>query len=107
MFRLLDAEEFQRRFMGWVAAHFTVKRGQVIAVDGKTAPGSYDPLRGQAAIHRVSAWARESELLWGQRKVDDKSNEITAVPELLKMLFIKGCIVTVDALNCQKDIAHH
>jgi predicted transposase YbfD/YdcC len=105
VFRLLDAMEFQRRFMGWVAAHFSVKQGQVIAVDGKTARGSHDAYRGQTAIHLVSAWAQESGLLLGQRKVDDKSNEITAVPELLKLLFIKGCVVTVDALNCQKDIA--
>lgn len=105
VFRLLDGAEFQRRFMGWVATHFTIQRGQVIAVDGKTARGSHDHLRGQEAIHLVSAWARESGLLLGQRKVEDKSNEITAVPELLKVLFIKGCIVTVDALNCQKDIA--
>jgi predicted transposase YbfD/YdcC len=105
VFRLLDADEFQRRFIGWVAAHFGVKPGQVIAVDGKTARGSRDRFRGQDALHLVSAWARESGVLLGQRKVEDKSNEITAVPELLKMLFIKGCIVTVDALNCQKDIA--
>jgi predicted transposase YbfD/YdcC len=105
VFRLLDAAEFQRRFMIWVEHHFRVPRGQVIAVDGKTARGSGDGFRGQEAIHLVSAWASETGVLLGQRKVDAKSNEITAVPELLKLLFIKGCIVTVDALNCQKDIA--
>jgi predicted transposase YbfD/YdcC len=105
VFRLLDAGEFQRRFMGWVEQHFHVPRGQVIAVDGKTARGSKDSFRGQDAIHLVSAWASETGLLLGQRQIDEKSNEITAVPELLKLLFIKGCIVTVDALNCQKDSA--
>lgn len=105
VFRLLDASEFQRRFMGWVEQHFAVARGQVIAVDGKTVRGSKDSFRGQDAIHLVSAWASETGLLLGQRRTDEKSNEITAVPELLKVLFIKGCIVTVDALNCQKDIA--
>lgn len=105
VFRLLDAAEFQRRFMRWVEQHFHVPRGQVIAVDGKTARGSRDSFRGQDAIHLVSAWATETGVLLGQRKVDDKSNEITVVPDLLKLLFIKGCIVTVDALNCQKDIA--
>lgn len=105
VFRLLNAAEFQRRFMRWVEAHFTIPAGQVIAVDGKTLRGSYDTFRRQEAIHLVSAWASESGVLLGQRKVDAKSNEITAVPELLKLLFIKGCVVTVDALNCQKDIA--
>jgi len=105
VFRLLDAAEFQRRFMTWVEQHFRVPRGQVIAVDGKTARGSRDGFQGQEAIHLVSAWASEAGVLLGQRKVDEKSNEITAVPELLNLLFIKDCIVTVDALNCQKDIA--
>lgn len=105
VFRLLDAGEFQRRFMRWVEQHFHVPRGGVIAVDGKTARGSSDRFSGQDALHLVSAWASEAGVLLGQRKVDSKSNEITAVPELLKLLFIKGCIVTFDALNCQKDIA--
>lgn len=105
VFRLLDAAAFQGRFMTWVEQHFRQPRGQVIAVDGKTARGSHDRFRGQEAIHLVSAWASEAGVLLGQRKVDDKSNEITAVPELLSLLFIKGCIVTVDALNCQKGIA--
>lgn len=105
IFRLLNAAEFQRRFMRWVEAHFTVPTGQVIAVDGKTVRGSRDTFHGQDAIHLVSAWASESGVLLGQRKVDAKSNEMTAIPELLKLLFIKGCIVTVDALNCQKAIA--
>jgi len=91
--------------MKWVEATFGVTRGQVISVDGKTVRGSRDRFQGQDAIHLVSAFAHQSGILLGQRKVDDKSNEITAVPELLKTLFIKGCVVTVDALNCQKDIA--
>jgi predicted transposase YbfD/YdcC len=105
VFRLLDAAEFQQRFLRWVALYFEVPEGQVIAVDGKTARGSYDTFRGQDAIHLVSAWASETGILLGQRKVDEKSNEIKAVPELLEQVNIKGCIVTVDALNCQKDIA--
>ncbi len=105
VFRILDATAFQERFMKWVEITFSVARGQVIAVDGKTARGSRDSFRGQDAIHLVSAFAHQSGILLGQRKVDDKSNEITAVPELLKTLFIKGCVVTVDALNCQKDTA--
>lgn len=105
VFRLVNAQEFQQRFMGWVEQHFSVERGQVIAVDGKRVRGSRDTFQGQDAIHLVSAWASESGILLGQRKVEAKSNEITAVPDLLKLLFIKGCTVTVDALNCQKEIA--
>jgi predicted transposase YbfD/YdcC len=105
VFRLLDAAEFQRRLMAWVEQHFHIPRGQVIAVDGKPVRGSKDSFCGQEAIHLVSAWASETGVLLGQRKSDAKSNEITAVPELLQLLFIKDCIVTVDALNCQKDIA--
>lgn len=105
VFRLVDGQAFQERFLGWVEETFSIPRGQVIAVDGKTARGSRDSYRGQEAIHLVSAFAHTSGVLLGQRKVDSKSNEITAVPELLKTLFIKDCIVTVDALNCQKDIA--
>lgn len=88
VFRLVDAEEFQRRFMSWVEQHFHVPRGQVIAVDGKTARGSRDRFRDQEAIHLVSAGASETGILLGQRKVDEKSDEITAVPELLTLLFI-------------------
>lgn len=105
VFRVLDADAFQERFMRWVERAFQVKTGDVIAVDGKTARGSRDRFRGQSAIHLVSAFAHERGLLLGQRRVDEKSNEITAVPELLKTLFIKGCVVTVDALNCQKETA--
>ena len=75
VFGLLDAEAFQERFMRWVEATFAVERGQVIAVDGKTAQGSRDNYRGQEAIHLVSACAHASGLLLGQRKVDDQSNE--------------------------------
>src|SRR5579859_2487756 len=105
VFSLLDATAFQERFARWVERVFSVERGQVIAIDGKTVRGSHDKRAGQGAIHLVSAWASESGLLLGQRKVDDKSNEITAIPELLKSLYVAGCIVTIDALGCQKDIA--
>lgn len=80
------------------------KAGETIAVDGKTARHSYDTLTGQPAIHLVSAWATESGLALGQVKVDSKSNEITAIPKLLKLLDIAGCTVTTDAMGCQKEI---
>jgi predicted transposase YbfD/YdcC len=105
VFSLLDAQAFQERFAGWVEGVFKVKRDQVLAIDGKTVRGSHDKRNGQEAIHLVSAWASESGLLLGQRKVDEKSNEITAIPELLKSLYVAGCIVTIDAMGCQKAIA--
>ena len=105
VFGLLDAQAFQERFARWVEQVFVVTRGQVIAIDGKTARRSGDSTLGKDAIHLVSAWASENGLLLGQRKVDDKSNEITAIPELLQLLYVSGCIVTIDAMGCQTDIA--
>jgi hypothetical protein len=77
--------------MAWVEQHFHIPRGQVIAVNGKTARGSRDSFCGQEAIHLVSAWASETGVLLGQRKIDEKFNEITAVPELLKLGLIHFC----------------
>ncbi len=105
VFSLLDADAFQARFGRWVEGVFRVKREQVIAIDGKTVRGSHDKRKGQGPIHLVSAWASESGLLLGQRRVADKSNEITAIPELLKCLYVAGCIVSIYAMGCQKDIA--
>jgi predicted transposase YbfD/YdcC len=105
VFRMLDAEEFQRSFMRWVEQVFKVMGGQVIAIDGKTVRRSHDKTIGKDAIHMVSAWASTNGITLGQRKVDDKSNEITAIPELLRLLHIAGCIVTIDAMGCQTAIA--
>ena len=80
------------------------EKGEVIAVDGKVLKHSYDKGADKGAIHMVSAWATTSRLVLGQRQVDQKSNEITAIPELIKILDICGCIVTIDAMGCQKDI---
>jgi predicted transposase YbfD/YdcC len=105
VFSLLDAQAFQDRFARWVEGVFTVTRGQVIAIDGKTARRSYDKRNGKGALHLVSAWASGNSILLGQRKVDEKSNEITAIPDLLEQLYVAGCIVTIDAMGCQKEIA--
>jgi predicted transposase YbfD/YdcC len=105
VFRVIDAEEFQRSFMRWIELVFTVTKGQVIAIDGKTVRRSHDKTIGKDAIHMVSAWASTNGITLGQRKVDDKSNEITAIPELLRLLNVAGCIVTIDAMGCQKKIA--
>jgi predicted transposase YbfD/YdcC len=105
VFGMIDGEEFQRSFTRWVEQVFTVTEGQVVAIDGKTARRSHDKSIGKDAIHMVSAWANANGIVLGQRKVNNKSNEITAIPELLDLLSITGCIVTIDAMGCQKKIA--
>jgi len=105
VFARLDPAQFQECFLAWVQAIGELTPGQVVAVDGKTLRRSHDRTLGQSAIHMVSAWATANRLVLGQVKVDEKSNEITAIPELLRVLELEGCIVTIDALGCQKDIA--
>lgn len=105
VFAALDAEAFQSCFVRWVEGVFKVTGGQVVAIDGKTLRGSQDTYLGKKAIHMVSAWASANGIVLGQRKVDDKSNEITAIPELLQALDVAGCIVTIDAMGCQTKIA--
>lgn len=105
VFARLKPEPFQRAFLAWVQAVAEVTQGQVIAVDGKTLRRSHDHRLGQEAIVMVSAWATANQLVLGQTKVDDKSNEITAIPHLLELLALSGCIVTVDAVGCQPKIA--
>jgi predicted transposase YbfD/YdcC len=105
VFAALNPEEFENSFMEWVQAINQLTAGQVIAIDGKQMRGSKDVAAGKEAIYMVSAWATANQLVLGQRKVDEKSNEITAVPQLLKMLDITGCIVTVDAISTQTKIA--
>jgi predicted transposase YbfD/YdcC len=104
IFASLDSKEFQRCFVAWVAALTGVPEG-VIAVDGKTVRRSYQKKGGKEAIHMVSAFAARQRLVLGQVKVADKSNEIVAIPALLKMLVIEGAIVTIDAMGCQRNIA--
>jgi len=105
VFAVLDAEQFQASFIGWVQAVTKVLSGQIVPIDGKKLRRSHDKAIGKDAIHMVSAWASENSMVLGQLKVDDKSNEITAIPQLLDLLEIEGCIVTIDAMGCQKKIA--
>jgi len=105
VFNRLDAKQFERCFLSWIQAVSGLLPGQVIAIDGKTLRRSHDKGIGKGAIHMVSAWALENQLILGQLKVDEKSNEITAIPKLLKALALSGCIVTIDAIGCQKEIA--
>lgn len=100
---ILDAEQFGEAFINWMQMIATISG--VIALDGKTIRHSFDTALGKSAIHMVSAWSSANRLVLGQVKVDDKSNEITALPKLLRLLVIKGCLVTIDAMGCQTEIA--
>lgn len=105
VFACLDAEQFRACFKEWIKAVYKITKGQIVAIDGKKLRRSHDKTLGKKAIHMVSAWAAENRLILGQVKVDDKSNEITAIPQLLDVLEITGCIVTIDAMGCQKEIS--
>jgi predicted transposase YbfD/YdcC len=105
VFARLNPEQFQVCFSSWVQAVFAITSGQVIALDGKQLRHSYDKTLGKSAIYMVSAWATVNELVLGQVKVYDKSNEITVIPALLALLDITGCIVTIDAMGCQTKLA--
>lgn len=100
----LSPEQVQSCFIKWVNA-IREKIPEVIAVDGKTARRSHNKRKGVPALHMVSAWATSNRLVLGQQATQEKSNEITAIPALLKLLELKGCIVTIDAMGCQRDIA--
>jgi predicted transposase YbfD/YdcC len=106
VFMLINPDAFERRFSAWTRtlSDQAVER-EVVAIDGKTVRRSFDRSRDQAPLHLVSAWASERGLSLGQRAVDGQSNEITAIPELLDALDLHGCLVTLDAMGCQKEIA--
>jgi predicted transposase YbfD/YdcC len=99
----LDPEELRACFLSWTRALSERYPCEIVAIDGKTLRHSFDHAASQAAIHMVSAWATANRLVLGQDKVDDKSNEITAIPKLLRLVALDGCIVTIDAMGCQKE----
>lgn len=101
----LKPREFEKCLLSWVTSLHEITDGQVIAIDGKTLRRSYDAASSKAALHMVSAWATTNHVALGQVATDAKSNEITAIPKLLEMLEIKGCLVTIDAMGCQREIA--
>lgn len=107
LFSRLNPKELQSCFRRWIKAVFRFTRKQVVAIDGKSARRSYEDgeHKHQGMLHMVSAWAAENGIVLGQIKTEEKSNEITAIPELLNLLAIEGCIVTIDAMGCQKKIA--
>jgi len=101
----LDPQEFARSLLNWTRAQVRLPVGEIVPIDGKTLRGSHDRATGREAVELVSAWAASQRLTLGQVKVAADSNEITAVPEVLRTLDVAGCIVTADALNCQKQTA--
>jgi predicted transposase YbfD/YdcC len=105
LFERLDPDEFPKGFLGGIEALQDATERQVIAIDGKALRRSFDRAKGKSALHLVHARATANHPLLGQVAVDEKSNEITAIPKLLKMLGISGAIVTIDAMGCQKEIA--
>jgi predicted transposase YbfD/YdcC len=104
VFSLIDPQAFQQCFVDWVKSVSHITEGQVISIDGKRMCNSGED-GAKAVVHMVSAWSNENNMVLAQQKVDDKSNEITAIPALLDMLYIKGCLITIDAMGCQKTIA--
>ena len=105
VFAAIDTQEFSHAFSRWAADLTQLTAGQIIAIDGKCLRRSLDRASGKAAIYMVSAWAHQNQLVLGQQKVDDKSNEITAIPKLLMQLDIAGAVITMDAMRCQTKIA--
>jgi predicted transposase YbfD/YdcC len=106
VFSLLSPAAFQECFRAWIESVRAVHTGEeIVAIDGKSLRRSHDRKRGLGPLHMVSAWAVNSRVVLGQRATEAKSNEITAIPELLETLMLRGCIVTIDAMGCQKAIA--
>ena len=105
IFRLVDPDEFEKSFLNWTRLVADLSPEEVVAIDGKTLRGSHDKQDGKVAIHCVSAFASSNQLVLGQLVTEEKSNEITAIPKLLDTLAISDCLVTIDAMGCQKAIA--
>jgi predicted transposase YbfD/YdcC len=105
VFKAIKPAEFERCLLSWITSLHEVTAGQLVAIDGKTLRQSFDKADAKSAIHMVSAWATANHISLGQVVVDEKSNEITAIPELLELLEISGALVTIDAMGCQVEIA--
>lgn len=105
VFAALNPKEFERFFIKWVSAVSSLTEGELINIDGKTLRGSHDKYQGKEALHLVQAWANSNSLVIGQLRSEGKKNEIKTIPKLLELLAIEGCIITIDAMGCQKAIA--
>jgi predicted transposase YbfD/YdcC len=105
LFKAIKPDEFERCLLSWVTSLHEITAGQLVAIDGKTLRQSFDKADAKSAIHMVSAWATANHISLGQVVVDQKSNEITAIPKLLDLLDVSGCLVSIDAMGCQVEIA--
>lgn len=105
LFARINVNAFEKCFINWMQSVVQLTEGQVIAIDGKTLRGSASATNGKKAIHMVSAFASANQVVLGQLACEEKSNEITAIPALLELIVVKGCIITIDAMGCQTDIA--
>lgn len=105
VFALLNPQAFQQCFLSWIQAVSRVTQGEIVAIDGKTLRRSFDRRAGKSALHLISAWACTNRLVLGQLKTDAHSNEIPAIPQLLHLLDVAGCLVTIDAIGAQRQIA--
>lgn len=106
VFAALAPIAFAECFQHWLVSVAQATAGRIVAIDGKTLRQAFDTASATAALPLVSAWVSQQQLLLGQVKPEAKSNAITAIPQLLKLLELQGCIITIDAMGCQKDIAH-
>ena len=104
VFSRIDSKQFMDCFINWIKGACPIMDKEVVAIDGKTLRRSHDKNDSKAAIHMVSAWSRDRNLVLGQLKTAEKSNEITAIPELIESLITEGCLFTMDAMGCQKAI---
>ena len=105
LFKRLDSTQFEKCFIAWTNQLRNKTDGQLISIDGKSVNGSQDVINGKFAVHMVSAWCAENQIVLGQVKTHSKINEIEAIKQLLDLLDLEGCVITIDAMGCQKDIA--
>lgn len=105
IFAALRPAEFEKCLLKWITDLHEITDGQIVAIDGKTLRRSFDAASSKSALHMVGAWASANQITLGQVAVDDQSNEITAIPKLLQLLELSGCLVTIDAMGCQTEIA--
>ena len=103
VFILLDNIQLKELFIDWISSAVSLSKGSLVNLDGKNLCGSREPSKGRKALNVVSAWASEASVVLGQVKCEEKSNEVTAIPELLKILDLEDCVVTIDAIGCQKE----